>query len=349
MNPAAPLPDRVENEDELDELMTRPTEALVRDVAELDEPLVILGAGGKMGPSLAAMVKRAADEAGVDLDVYAVSRFRDPDVRDWLESRGVATIAADLLEPATLRAVPDAPNVVYLAGLKFGTSANPALTWAVNTLAPAAAVARWPEARFVALSTGNVYPFVDVRSGGATESTPLAPPGEYAHAAIARERILDFAASRAPRADIVVLRLNYALDLRYGVVRDIADDIHAGRPVDLATGHFNAIWQRDANAHIVRALALADNPPAVYNLTGPETLETRAVAETLARLMNREPEFVGAPAETALLSNPSRLFERLGPPETPIETVVAWTADWVARGGRSLGRPTKFQVRDGKF
>lgn len=341
-------PARMDTEQQLDEIMTRPRTALVDFVKTLQSPLLILGAAGKMGPSLAVLARRAAEAAKHDLKVIAVSRFSGSEARRWLESRSVETVACDLLEREALQKLPDATNVIYLVGLKFGTQQNPSLTWAVNTLAPTHVMERYRESRIVALSTGNVYPLGPVAKGGSIESDPLTPLGEYSNAAVARERLFDYHARKNGTA-IVLLRLNYAVDLRYGVLLEIAQKVWASQPVDVTTGYLNCIWQGDANEMIVRSLDLAAKPPAAFNLTGGEMLSVRKLAERFGELMQRRVEFTGREAETALLSNTTRLRSTLGDPSMPLETVLQWTAQWVMKGGTTLGKPTKFEVRDGKF
>lgn len=350
MNPSSipKWPERIDTEQQLDEIMTRPRSQLVEFVKTLKSPLLILGAAGKMGPSLAALVRRAAEAAKHDLKIIAVSRFSGSEARRWLESRGVETIACDLLEREALQKLPDAANVIYLVGLKFGTQQNPSLTWAVNTLAPTHVMERYRESRIVALSTGNVYPLGPVAKGGSVESDPLTPLGEYSNAAVARERLFDYHARKNGTA-IALLRLNYAVDLRYGVLLEIAQKVWAGQPVDVTTGYLNCIWQGDANEMIVRALDLAAKPPAAFNLTGAEMLSVRKLAERFGELMQRRVAFTGREAETALLSNTTRLRSILGDNPMPLETVLHWTAHWVMKGGPTLGKPTKFEVRDGKF
>ena len=341
------LPDRIETEAELDDWMTRPSEALVEFVSGLPSPLVVLGAGGKMGPSLCWLARRAAEAAGRDLDVVAVSRFSDAAARAWLETRGVRTVPCDLLAD-DLGALPDAENMVYLVGLKFGTAQAPARTWAVNTLVPARVTERYAGARMVALSSGNVYPLVPVASGGSREEDPLTPLGEYANACVARERVFQFGSERHDVPGVLV-RLNYATDLRYGVLVDLAQTVAAGRPVDTTMGFFNCIWQRDANDAALRALALAEVPMRPLNVTGTERLSVRALAERLGGLMRQPVEVVGGEAPTALLSDTSRMVEALGPPPTPLDAVLRWTADWVGAGRPTLGKPTHFEVRDGRY
>ena len=348
-NAAPPSPPQcIEDEAQLDDLLTQPSAVLVEFIRQVRSPLLVLGAGGKMGPTLAVRTRRAATLAGHDLRVLAVSRFTHRAARAWLESRGVETIACDLFEPEAVAQLPDARDVLYLVGLKFGTSQNPALTWAANTLIPTLVAGRFPRARLVALSTGNVYPLVPVAGGGATETHPLTPLGEYANAAVARERLFEFHAQRH-RAPMVLIRLNYAVELRYGVLRDLAEKVRTGAPVDVTQGYFNCIWQGDANDAIVRALGLAAHPPLALNLTGPEVLSVRAVCTRVAELMHRPAQFLGAESGTALLNNPGRACALLGPPPTALEDMLRWTVHWVERGGPSLNKPTHFEVRDGRY
>jgi hypothetical protein len=278
----------------------------------------------------------------------AVSRFSGERTRRWLESRGISTIPCDLLEREELKKLPEAHDVLYLVGLKFGTQDNPSLTWAVNTLVPSHVSEQFPRSRIVALSTGNVYPLVPVKSGGATETHPVTPLGEYANAAVARERVFEYHA-RKNSTPLALLRLNYAVDLRYGVLLEIAQKVWNNQPVDVTTGYLNCIWQADANEMIVRSFSLAASPPAAFNLTGPTILSVRELARRFGELMGRRVEITGQEAETALLNNASRLCSILGNPPTPIETMCRWTAHWVMNGGPTLGKPTRFEVRDGKF
>lgn len=339
---------RIESLEELDEVMTRPGDRLCEFVKTLESPLLILGAAGKMGPSLAVQVNRAAQVAGHKLEVVAASRFSDSKVQIWLRDRGIKTVSCDLLEREALTQLPDSPNVIHLVGMKFGTAQNPSLTWAVNTLVPTHVSERYPHSRIAALSTGNVYPMVSIDSGGSTEESSTTPVGEYANAAVARERLFEYH-SRRSRTPMVLLRLNYAVDLRYGVLLEIAQAVWAEKPVDVTTGYFNCIWQGDANECVVRSLDLASSPPAVLNLTGSETLSVSEIAGRIGRLMGRSVTLVGQEAQTALLSNSSRLFQRLGTPAASLDRILEWTANWVMRGGSTYGKATHFQVRDGKY
>ncbi len=342
------LPDQIADEDQLDDLLTTPSAELVSFCARLQGPLVVIGAGGKMGPSLAVRAQRAIDQSGAESHVVAASRFSDPAAARWLKERGVQTVPVDVLQRRSLDALPDALNVIYLVGTKFGTGQNPSHTWALNTLAPSHVLQRYPHSTFVALSTGNVYPFTAVESGGPVESDPLGPVGEYANAAVGRERIFDYF-SRQFGTAVALIRLNYATDLRYGVLTDLACKVAAGEPIDVTQGYFNSIWQGDANDLIIRSLDLAQSPPLPLNLTSPTTLSVRSVAETFGELMQRPVQFIGQEAETALLSNAAECRRRFGPPATPIETVIRWTASWVGNQGRLLNKPTHFEVRDGVF
>jgi len=342
------LPEAIETETELDEVLTRPAPALVQFVRTISSPLVILGAGGKMGPTLAIMARRAAEAAGHRLDIVAVSRFSENRARECLEQHGIRTIACDLLEPESLRRLPDAENLIYLVGLKFGTGRTPATTWAINTLVPARITERYPHSRIAALSTGNVYPLTDVGRGGSRETDLLTPLGEYANATVGRERIFEFE-SRRHNVPVAMLRLYYATELRYGVLRDIADRIFLDQPIELANGYFNCIWQGDANELVLRSLALATSPPSAWNLCRPETFRVRAIATRLGELLGKPARFCGTETATAFLGNSEKLSAELGPPATPMESMLRWTAQWVKQGGRTLGKPTHFEVRDGSY
>lgn len=300
-----------------------------------------------MGPSLCVLAKRAADAAGHDLEVVAVSRFSDPDARAWLDDRGVRTISCDLMSD-DLGVLPDSTNVVYLVGLKFGTAKAPARTWAINTLVPARVTERFAGARIVALSTGSVYSLVPVDGPGSQEDEELTPIGEYSNACVGRERIFEYGSERDDVSGVLV-RLNYATDLRYGVLVDIAQKIADGKPVDVTMGYLNCIWQRDANDFIVRSFDLSTNPMAPLNLTGTSHLSVRDLALRLGELMDRPVEIVGNEAPTALLSDASRMRNALGEPETPLDDVLRWTARWVGSGGATLDKPSHFQVRDGQY
>jgi len=301
-----------------------------------------------MGPSLARRAKRAIERAGSRSRVIAVARFQTPGLKEELAADGIETIAADLLDRKQVNALPDAANVVFMAGRKFGSTGGEALTWAINAYAPGLVAERYSKSRIVAFSTGNVYPFVPADSGGATESTTPGPVGEYAQSALARERILEYF-SAAVGIPLVILRLNYAVDLRYGVLLDIGRQVFERRPVNLVTGAVNFIWQGDANSVCLRAFELCRSPAMILNLTGPGTVSVGEVARTFGRHFGVEPVFEGAPAPTALLNDASLCHRLLGPPNVPAERMIAWVAHWISSGGRTLDKPTHFEVRDGGF
>lgn len=335
------------NIEQLDSVMSEPTPALIEFVKTLDSPLVVLGAGGKMGPSLCVLAKRALDAANHDVDVIAVSRFSDVKQKQWLESRGVKAISADLMDESVYDHLPDTKNVIYLVGFKFGSSAHPARTWAINTLVPAYVAKRYQQARIVALSTGNVYPFVGITSGGCTEAEALAPVGEYAQACMARERIFQYFSEERGN-QIALIRLNYATDLRYGVLVDIVQRVQLGT-IDVTNGFFNCIWQRDANDMIIRALALTGSPSKVWNLTGLETESVRERALEVAQMIGTSLKIEGEEAPTALLSNAHALSKELGAPSVSTNDVLEWTVNWLQQNQPTLQKPTHFEVRDGKF
>ena len=306
--------------------------------------IMVLGAGGKMGPTLVRLLVRAG---GGNRRITAVSRFADDRARRSIEQAGAVTLAADLLDPDQVAGLPDAPNVIFMAGQKFGTTGQEARTWAINTFAPGLAAHRYRGARIVAFSTGNVYPLWPAGSEGPTESDPVAPVGEYAQSALARERILTDASHRHGTR-LAILRLNYATEPRYGVLRDIADRVRAGGPVDLTMGWVNVIWQRDANAAALAALAHAAAPPLVINLTGPK-VSVRDIATRFARHWGVTPTFTGTEASTALLSNAARAATLFGPPPTGLDAQIARIARWIDDGGGGLGKPTRFEEREGQF
>ena len=332
----------------LEEELSRPAPADIEAMRELKGDLLVLGAGGKMGPSLARLAKRASDEAGVKRRVIGVARFSDPRARAELDGHGVETVTCDVLDRAALQRLPEAPNVVYMVGQKFGTQGDEARTWATNVVAAAYAAERFADSRIVAFSTGNVYPLSPVAGGGPRETDPVGPIGSYAQSALARERIFEFFSERHGTR-VALLRLNYAVEPRYGVLRDLADRIVSGQPVDLSMGHVNIIWQRDANSVALRCLAVASAPPFVLNLTGVPALKVRDLAESLGRKLGKAPRFAGSEGDTALLSNASRCVELFGEPPMSVEGMVDAVAGWVQRGGGSLGKPTHFEEREGRF
>jgi dTDP-4-dehydrorhamnose reductase len=342
------FPSEIKSESELDDILTEPGPELKAYIRTVQSPLLIFGAGGKMGPTLAVMAKRAAEMAGHPLEVIAVSRFSDAAARVWIELHGVRALSCDLLDREAVRHLPATHNLIYLVGYKFGTAATPSTTWAMNTLVPSNIAEHYAKARIVALSTGNVYPMTSVARGGADETAPLTPLGEYPNAAIARERIFEFHAIRN-NTPLCLLRLFYAVELRYGIVAELARAVASGDPIDVTTGSFNCIWQRDANDMILRSLTLASYPPTVYNLCQVETFSVRNVAADLGERLGVAPLFHGTEASTALLGNAASIRKVLGPAPTPMEKILDWTAQWIKSGGRDLHKPTSYAVRDGVY
>lgn len=338
----------IETEEQLEEALSRPSAGDVEAMATLDGDLMLLGVGGKMGPSLARLARRACQQAGISKRIIGVSRFSTAGLAQELETNGVEPIACDLLECDSLRALPDAPNIVFMTGRKFGSTGREWLTWAMNTLVPAMVAERFRHSRMVAFSTGNVYPLTPVSSGGPTESETPCPAGEYAQSCLGRERMLQYF-SEKHGTPVAIMRLNYAIDLRYGVLHDVAHKVWRRAPIDLSMGFVNVIWQRDANSVVLRALAHCSSPPWILNLTGPQTISIRWLAEEFGRLFGAEPVFSGAETETALLSNASRCSVLFGPPLVALDQMIRWVAHWVRIGGRSLDKPTHYEQRDGKF
>ncbi len=340
--------ERISGVEQLEDLLSEPTPGLVESFRGLPGDILVLGAGGKMGPSLARMARRAADEAGGTREVFAVSRFSNPDVVSHLRAAGVQVISCDLMDEAQVSSLPAAPNVVYMAGMKFGTTGNEPLTWALNTFLPGLVCRRYRTSRIVAFSSGNVYGLAPAGSGGSRETDTPRPEGEYAWSVLGRERIIEYH-SRSQGTPALLLRLNYACEMRYGVIVDIAQKVRAGAPVDLSMGWLNTIWQQDANAMALQSLRLAQVPARVLNLTGPEVLRVRDVAAELARLMGRGLSFQGTESYSALLSDARAAHGLFGLPRVDADTLIRWVSDWVARGGESLGKPTHFESRDGRF
>ena len=312
----------------------------------LDDHVLVLGAGGKLGPTLVRRIVRALEEAGSDLRVFAASRYSDPALRKEVEETGAEVIHADLLDDAALAALPDCRNVIYLAGMKFGSTGKRALTWVLNSYLPGRVATRFRDSRIVALSTGNVYPVVPVDSGGSKETDEPGPVGEYAQSCLGRERVFEYFSDRTPTC---LVRLNYAVEMRYGVLLDIASKVFGREPVSLETGYVNVIWQGDANSVCFRALEICESPASILNLTGSETLSVRKIAEQFGERFGVEPVFAGEEQPTALLSNAARCHAVFGPPRIGVEQIIDLVAAWVKSGGTTHGKPTKFEVRDGRF
>ncbi|HZT30329.1 MAG TPA: NAD(P)-dependent oxidoreductase [Bryobacteraceae bacterium] len=338
----------IATEHQLEDVLSTPREADAAAMAALDGDVLILGVAGKMGPSLAHLAKRACEAAGVRKRILGVARFSSPAAREQLEQWGIETLACDLLEPGALEKLPDAENVIFMAARKFGSTGNESLTWAMNSFLPGLVAQRYRRSRIVAFSSGNVYPLVPVLHGAPTESCPVAPVGEYAMSALGRERMFGYF-SREYGTPVALLRLNYAVELRYGVLVDIGLKVFERRPVDLRMGHANVIWQGDANSVCLRSFAICQSPPAVLNLTGPETVSVRWAAERFGSHFGIVPILEGTESETALLSNAGRCHQLFGYPTVSVEQIIEWIAAWIGMGGAMLNKPTHFEVRDGKF
>ena len=336
------------SEQELDDLLSRPAEGVGGSLAALGGDLVILGAGGKIGPSMSLMARRALDEVGSDAKVIAVSRFSDPTSRELLESAGVSVHPADLAESGSYAGLPDAAGIFYLAAMKFGTTGQEHTTWWSNAAMPALVADRYRGVPSLVYSTGNVYPLTSLAHGGSVESDPPQPLGEYAQSSLARERLFTYAA-HAWQTPVTIFRLNYACELRYGVIADLATTIAAGEPVDVSMPAVNVAWQGDINSWALRSIEHASAPPRILNATGPETVPVRRLATWLGEEMGIEPQFTGEESADALLSDASAIHELYGYPTVPLRRLVRWVGQWVTLGGRQLGKATKFQQREGKF
>jgi len=342
------LPALIQTVAELDEILSQPSNAVIGSIKNLNGDLMLLGAGGKMGPSLAELAQRAVLAAGINKKIIAVSRFSNQAERERLQSIGIETISCNLLDAQELQNLPETENVIYLAGMKFGATGKAAETWATNTFLPGMAAQKFSNSRIVLFSTGNVYPLTPVKFGGCTEDDATNPIGEYAQSALGRERIFEYF-SRALQISGAVIRLNYAIDLRYGILLDVAQKVFQRRPVDLAMGQVNVIWQGDANAAVLRAFEICQTPPAILNVTGPETVSIRQLAKKFGGIFQIEPIFENVEADTALLSNASRCHRLFGYPTVSLQQMIEWIAHWVKISGPTLAKPTHFETRDGKF
>ncbi len=338
------LPDTIADIAALDDLLCRPSQPLIDDLNKVEGDIMILGVAGKMGPTLAGLAKAALP----DRHIIGVARFSDPGVKDWLQARGIEAINCDLLDQTALGALPQAPNIVFMAGRKFGAEGDLPLTWAMNSHVPALVAQAFPHSRIVAFSTGCVYPFVPVDGRGANEDLPPNPPGEYAQSCVGRERMFEYF-SKQYSTPGRLFRLNYAIDMRYGVLHDVATKILAGMPIDVSLGHVNFIWQGDAASQALRCLAHCEVPTSPINVSGHEILAVRDLAAKLGALLGREPVIVGTEQPTAWLTDTSQATRLFGLPVVDTDRLIAWTADWVARSMPSLGKPTKYEVRDGRY
>jgi nucleoside-diphosphate-sugar epimerase len=338
------LPETIADIAALDDLLCRPSQALIDDLAKVDGDILILGVAGKMGPTLAGLAKAASPGRRV----IGVARFSEPGVKEWLHARAIKTVNCDLLDEAAIAGLPKAPNIIFMAGRKFGAEGDLSLTWAMNAHVPALVAQAFPHARIVAFSTGCVYPFVDVGGKGADENAPPNPPGEYAQSCVGRERMFEYF-SRKHATPGRLFRLNYAIDMRYGVLHDIASKVLQGKPIDVSLGHVNFIWQGDAAAQALRCLAHCEMPTSPINVSGHQILAVRDLAAKFGAVFKREPVIVGSEQPTAWLTDTSQAVRLFGLPIVDTERLIAWTADWVARSMPSLGKPTKYEVRDGRY
>jgi nucleoside-diphosphate-sugar epimerase len=335
--------DRIGNEEELIARMTEPSPEVTQAVGKIDGDIMILGIAGKMGITLGELLVRAGAKG-----VIGVSRFSNPSDRDELEAKGIRTEKCDLTDDEGLRRLPESGHIVLMAGHKFGSTGNESLTWAMNTLLPAKVMQRFPDSKIIYVSSGNVYRFTSPDSAGADESAPLAPIGEYAQSRLGGERLVEFYAERN-KTQVAIIRLFYATELRYGIVLDIAQNIWNRNPIDLGMGYVNQIWQGDANAYLARCFPFCESPARVLNMTGTEVLSVRKLAGELGELMGVEPILKGEETPTALLGNTQAMVDLLGPPRVRSKDIIHWVSEWVKSEGRTLGKPTKYEARDGKF
>lgn len=332
----------------LEQELFKPSDALLSDIKDLEGDIIFLGVGGKMGPSMAKLAKIAVDRVGVKKRIIGVSRFTDKEAQAVLENDGIETIAADLLNERELAALPDAANVMYLAGTKFGTTGKEAFTWAMNAYLPGRVAERFRGSKIVAFSTGNVYPYSEVTSGGTSEEHAPAPVGEYAQSCLGRERIFQYFSEKY-RIPTLIYRLNYAIDLRYGVILEIAKSVIEGRPIDLTTGNVNVIWQGDANEIALRCFRHCDVPAKLLNVTGPETISVKWLAEQVGLLVQKSPIFINEIQPTALLNNASQCHQLFGYPRVTLRQMIELTVNWLQGGGKTINKPTHFQERKGQY
>ncbi len=338
----------IDTEVQLEEKLSRPSPEDIVAMQAIRGDIIVLGVGGKMGPSLVRLMRRAIVEAGVQKRIIAVARFTDQTLPAALQAEGIETLTCDLLEDGALDSLPDVPNVIFMAARKFGTTGAEYLSWAMNTQLPALVASRYRNSRIVCFSSGNVYPLRPLHLGGASEETPVDPRGEYAQSVLGRERLFEYGSHRWG-TPVALLRLNYAVDLRYGVLSDIGTAVYQRQPLDIRTPMLNAIWQRDANSVCFRTFDYCQSPPFVLNVTGPETLSIRWIAEEFGKRFGCEPIFVGEETSSAFLSNAAQQHRLFGYPTVTPDEMIEWTAHWIAGGKKSLNKPTHFQTRDGKF
>lgn len=342
------FPDTINNERQLEELLSRPTAEVVEFFKTLDGDLIFLGIAGKIGPSIARMAKRACEEAGVTKRLLGVSRFSNKQEQDLIESFGIEIIRGDLLEPDFIKSLPQVKNVIFLAGMKFGAEGNLSLTWAMNTYVPALVAAHFKDSRIVAFSTGCVYPLVEIGTGGSVEQDRPVAIGEYAQSCLGRERMFEYGSIKYG-TPVSLIRLNYAVEMRYGVLVDVASKVKNEEPIDLSMGYFNVIWQGDMNAMSLLSLSQCTTPAKIINLTGPETLSVRQVALEFGELFGKTPKLIGEESPTALLSNSGFSHGLFGKPKVFPEQIIEWIANWISHRNRLLNKQTHFEVRNGKY
>ena len=341
-------PDKIENESALEEHLSRPDKETIELFERLDGDIIFLGIAGKIGPSLAHMAKQACAKAGINKRIIGVSRFRNQQEKEQIETFGIETIQGDLLDRNFLESLPKVKNVFFLAGMKFGSEENLSMTWAMNSLLPGMVAEVYKDSRIVAYSTGCVYPLVSVDSGGSIETDNPQPVGEYAQSCLGRERMFEYG-SLKNQTQVTLIRLNYAVEMRYGVLVDIALKVKDNNTVDLTTGYFNVIWQGDANNMVLRSIELANSPATILNVSGLETLSVRDIADEFGKQFKTDVRFSGKEAPTALLNNPLKAVNLFGKPKVSVETMIEWIAKWIKDENRLLSKPTHFEVRDGKY
>ncbi len=342
------LPEYIETEDELEDVLSTPSPEVVESVSQLDGDIIILGVGGKIGPSLAQMAARAVKEAGSNKRIIGVDYVYSDPIRARLEDAGLELLQCDLLDRDAVAGLPQVENVIFMAGMKFGSTGAEHRTWAMNVYMPGIVAERFRDSRILVFSSGNIYGLVPVLHGGSTEADPVNPEGDYAQSVVGRERMFEYA-SHKYGTRVLQFRLNYAVELRYGVLYDVAEKVYNKQPVDVTMGHYNCIWQGDVNAFVLRSIPFAASPPRILNVTGPEIVSVRWVARRFGELFGVEPIIEGCEADTALLSNTAQAAGLFGYPKVPLDRIMHWIAHWVEIGGPTLGKPTHYETRDGKF
>ncbi|WP_417395648.1 NAD-dependent epimerase/dehydratase family protein [Gimesia chilikensis] len=342
------FPETIENVAQLEELLSHPTPGVMEALQQTPGDLILLGIAGKMGPTLAQMILRADEAAGITRRVIGVSRFSDESSRQPLEDLGIETIKGDLLDSEFIQSLPDVPNVIYMAGMKFGATGNESLTWAMNTYLPALVCNKYRNSRITAFSTGNIYGLVPANGSGSVETDQPDPVGEYAMSCLGRERMFEHF-SRTLEIPMTIIRLNYATECRYGVLVDLALQVYQEQTIDVSMGYVNVIWQGDANAMTLCSLPDATTPPAYLNVAGPRILKVREVCERFGELFGKPVHFTGSEAQDALLNNGQYGHQKYGAPLVDVEQIFDWIAHWIQTDGPLLGKPTHFESRSGKF